>query len=197
MRQSGDFVISVTTSEATMRYFKILLLVTLILLISFKSEANELQIPPRFSADDSHALVSSQEAILYSLDPTPPAFLEISPGKTETFHGWRVLGKIKLTGNLARIAALSFDEALDPEEKNAHSPGYHPMIYKCVIEPRHGLKIEAYGHKYDFVLCYHCGQMVMYRDGQETEYLADHGSAQALDKILSDAHIPLPPPSKN
>ncbi|TAL38089.1 MAG: hypothetical protein EPN97_04150 [Alphaproteobacteria bacterium] len=153
------------------------------------------QTPPRFSAENSHALASAKEVILYSLDPVPPEPQQVKSGEMETFHGWRVLGKAKLTGRHASIATSAFDAALNPEEKKSHDSDYEQEFAQCLLEPRHALTFQSEGHIYDFVLCYECGQMVMYRDGKETEYNADHGSPQALDNILTEAHIPLPPPA--
>jgi hypothetical protein len=126
------------------------------------------------------ALQSAKSVVLYSLDPE-----NVSTTGDARFHYYKILGETRLDPAQTRIATRAVEKAVDD------SLGYSPDCFN----PRHGLRISAQGHLYDFVLCYSCDGLDIYRDGQEIATLTVTGSPQTLNRLLVAAHVPLPRPA--
>ena len=118
--------------------------------------------------------------------PTVPA----PPKYTDVFEGHGVLGKIPLEGSQAAAAAAEFRHTLI---WILPSPVISFSAAMC-FNPRHGLRIESRGHEYDFLLCYECRQMDIFRDGKQIAHLFIRGSPTALNALLTQAHIPIETP---
>ena len=58
--------------------------------------------------------------------------------------------------------------------------------------PHHMVRITSQGHVYDFVICFNCGNAQVYRDGIWKYQFGWTGDRSAFNKILINAHVPLP-----
>jgi hypothetical protein len=138
------------------------------------------------------ALAEATRATLYSLEPDslPPSGARAAATETNGIHrsadtnileGYWVLGSTELTNDAARAATRAFQNAI------AESRG---PVARC-FDPHHGLRLSADGHVYDYLLCYHCGQMQVYEDGKFTSMVGVTGSPEALNAMLKAARVPL------
>jgi hypothetical protein len=129
------------------------------------------------------------QLVLYSVDgPTVnnqrPKQEEL---KGELLYGYPVLGKVELKDRHQRREVLTALEAAvrDGAEK-----------YKC-FKPRHVVRTARAGVTTDMVICFECRNYMSYRNGaweQENGTLAISDAMQPLlDKILTDAGVPLAP----
>jgi hypothetical protein len=102
----------------------------------------------------------------------------------ELLDEYEILGKVELDKAKLNIVANEFRSALD------HWNGTENACFN----PRHALRIESGGHVYDLVLCYECKQLEIYEDGAEIRGdWGAGGSPAVLNKILTDAKVPLAP----
>jgi hypothetical protein len=61
------------------------------------------------------------------------------------------------------------------------------------VLPRHLLEINYSGHVYDFVIRFECHEVHVYKDQTiRLEFMIHKASAAPFNKVLTDAHIPLP-----
>jgi hypothetical protein len=140
--------------------------------------ARAVDVPPNVLTPElQHVLNSARSAVLYSLDPN----LDRRSG--ELFCGVRVLGKARLQADETRRAADAFASAVS---------NWKGVTAEC-FNPRHGLSITSDGHRYDFVLCYECQQIAIYRDGNDVSELGATGSPATLNAILRTHHLRLAP----
>jgi hypothetical protein len=135
----------------------------------------------RVPASVRQLLSKSERLELLSLDP------HHWEGEGPRFHRYRILGSTTLTGDAANrlVSAL---------EESASEPMFGPA--NCFL-PRHGLRIMADRSRVDLVICFQCNSARVYveRDGQEPVedyYLPGHSAQTALNKMLTDAGVPLP-----
>jgi hypothetical protein len=134
--------------------------------------------------DRAQAVLAKPDSVdLYSLDPIPPG-----PGEepTEFFQGWQVLGKNAVTDADGRKAVLAAAATI--------RPGWGA---KC-FNPRHGIRATAGEKTADLVNCFECRWVYVFLDReQEVVHLTIGRDQQpALDKVLTDAKVPLPRPAK-
>ena len=59
------------------------------------------------------------------------------------------------------------------------------------FDPRHALHVTSRGHKFEFLLCYACHQMAVYRDGKRIGTLGIAGSAKPMNALLAAAKLPI------
>jgi hypothetical protein len=129
-------------------------------------------LPPEFQ----HILDSATNVALYSLEP-----LSTRTGSVGRLDGFEILGWASLDRDQAKHAAGIFAKAVaDWDGLNAD----------C-FDPRHALHIVDQGRAYDFLLCYACEQLVIYRDGQEVAQVGASGSPTALNNLLRELHLPV------
>ncbi len=58
---------------------------------------------------------------------------------------------------------------------------------------RHVLEINFSGHVYDFVICFECAEAHVYKDQTlRLEFVIPKASGDPFNKVLTDAHVPLP-----
>lgn len=128
-------------------------------------------------ADVKAALEKAGEWELYSLQP-----IEVTD--KDAFHGWKVLGKTAVKDADTRKALLA---ALDKGAKDNDG-----SVAKC-FNPRHGIRIKAGDQTIDLVICFECFQAVVFTGDKHTgKFLTTASPQPALDKVLTDAKIPLP-----
>lgn len=133
-----------------------------------------------FSPEAAQALQHAKAVTLYSLEPTnrsePPA---------RSLHHFAVLGKTSLSGDQAGEAIAAFRAAMDAAAKRDVV-----MVAAC-FEPRHAISISAGGHRYDYLLCYACGSLEVFRDGKLISDVLATGSPERLNDLLRAKGVPL------
>ncbi len=113
--------------------------------------------------------------VLYSLGDGSPTATQ-----REVFHGSPVLGKAVLTGDEPPQATRAFREAT--------SAGEPDSIPRC-FEPHHAMRITYAGHRYDYLICYTCGGLLVYNDDKKIAAHGIDGSPAGLNTLLTQHHI--------
>jgi hypothetical protein len=132
-----------------------------------------------FPADIKTALEKADTWELYSLDPQ----FHKDPPK-EAFHGFGVLGKTTVKDAAARKKMLA------AMEKGAKDNGGE--VAAC-FNPRHGIRIKSGDKTLDLVICFECAQVKDFTGDKEGHgYLTTRSPQPTLDKVLTDAKVPLP-----
>jgi hypothetical protein len=127
------------------------------------------------------ALDAPASVILYSIQP--------STWPHGSFYHFSVLGHVELHGDQASQAIKEFRNSAVNMMAGVWSD---ERIDNCVISPRHALRVVSEGHTYDFLLCYECHQLEVFRDGKEVTFIAGTtGEPQVLNGLLTAAKIPL------
>jgi len=131
------------------------------------------------------ALQSAITGTLYSLDP---GMMAGAPGD-KAFHNHHVLGQAELDLKQMVTASSAFQSAV---------ANWNPSMGMALcFNPRHGLRVTANGHVFDFVLCYECGQLYIYEDDKNIASLGAIGTPDILNNLLSTAKVPLPAPAQS
>ncbi|MDB5037016.1 MAG: hypothetical protein JWQ35_544 [Bacteriovoracaceae bacterium] len=142
---------------------------------SLSDTSTEVKKENSLSQELNQVLNASEKAVLYSLEP------QRTPSANERFYGFLVLGSIPLTKNQTTRAVKAFKEAI------AQSKGYAARCF----EPRHALHLTSSSHVYDFLLCYHCLQMEVYKDGKMEQTLLVGGDSNDLNALMTETRIPI------
>lgn len=132
--------------------------------------------PNALPAEATQALHSNGNAIIYSLEPWE------KPGKQVTrLQRYEILGQSDLTDAQRSIAVGAFDSAI---------AGWDGNVAMC-FDPRHALRIQFKGHAYDFLLCYSCHQIEVFRDGKPFGGAGAAGSPKVLNDLMTSLQLPL------
>jgi hypothetical protein len=151
---------------------KILLLI-LIAVTNIPLHASTPKVLPR---DVLQVLNSADTAILYSLDPT------IRSGTNkQTLYNFKILGQMHVDAKQMPVVADTFKNAV------ANFKGIAPNCF----DPHHDLRIVSGGHIYDFLVCFKCSALVIYKDKKVTVSLGITSSPDVLDNLLKGSNIPL------
>jgi hypothetical protein len=126
--------------------------------------------------DAAQALHESRSGDLYSLEPWSPR-----ASRGPTLYRFQILGKKRVDGLAYKAAA---------EELEAAVGRWDERIAAC-FDPRHALHVTSRGHKFEFLLCYACHQMAVYRDGKRIGTLGIAGSAKPMNALLAAARLPI------
>jgi len=121
-------------------------------------------------------LDSASSVVLYSLEP-----IMQQPGMRDQLDGFDILGKVNLDREETKICVATFEKAI------ADSNG---QAMDC-FDPRHALRVFSDGHNYDFLLCYACDHLAVYRDGRDVGGVSVAGSPGALNHLLKKHHLPI------
>jgi len=121
-------------------------------------------------------LRSPHSAIFYSLEPWERPKLG-----DKTLYHYKILGQTVLDPTQEQVVAGAFQMAVGE---------WDGLIANC-FDPRHALRISSRGHTYDFLLCYNCHQLYVYKDEKLLANLGAGGSPKFLNGLLSAAHVPL------
>jgi hypothetical protein len=119
---------------------------------------------------------------LYSLDPaTDP---REKRDKTETYYGWKVLGKTRIKEQAVRKKLV--DALRLAAEDNATS------MAACFI-PRHGLRLTSGKETVDLVICFQCLRIQVFVNGNMAKGFLTTGDPQKeFDAVLRAAGVELP-----
>ena len=129
----------------------------------------------KLPVDAAEALHASEKVILYSLEPT-------SWGTTNNLQGFKILGQATLDGKQAVTAVAAFESAICKKE---------PKFEVLCFDPRHAIRVKSKGHTFDFLLCYNCSHLYIYRDNNIISELDAKGSPKVLNDLLTINNIPL------
>jgi hypothetical protein len=157
---------------AAIALFTLLLIASVMLLGGKRTPSLPTTIPDPVE----NALASPNKITLYSLTPAGNDWKG-----TNSFHGYRVLGKVMLEGEEAFQVANEFKQAVFRADGSMAS---------C-FNPRHGLQVADKTHTFDFVLCYECRQMEVYENNKKIADLGAKGSPSLLNEILIKKNVPL------
>jgi hypothetical protein len=120
---------------------------------------------------------------LLSLDPTFRA--NKADRRNDDFHGWRILGRLRVEGDEKEAIAAALNEGVD--ESNGIELG-------CAIEPRHGIRVTDGDRNTDFLICFKCGQVVvLVGDTESSEFLTTASPRKQFDAILGKSQMPIAP----
>lgn len=95
--------------------------------------------------------------------------------------GYEVVEHKILEGDLAHLVAYEFLRVLDGEN---YSSG-------C-FDPRHALIVETEAHMYDYLLCFACGKMAIYEDGEYLSRIETQRDAEVLNALMVKAGMTIP-----
>lgn len=126
--------------------------------------------------DAVQALHASRSGDLYSLEPWSQP-----PGRGPALYRFQILGKKRIDGVAYKAAA---------EELEAAVGRWDDKMAAC-FDPRHALHVTSRGHRFEFLLCYACHQMAVYRDGKRIGTLGIAGSAKPMNALLAAAKLPI------
>jgi len=132
--------------------------------------------------DAAQALASATKVTLYSLDPSRSLEPQSGKQKKSMLHDCTILGKVELRNTAAKQATKAFQDAVF---------GWRGSAGAC-FDPHHALSVVSGGHTYDYLLCYSCGGMAIYKDGEFIAKFGASGSARILNKLLTANRVPLP-----
>jgi TPR repeat protein len=134
---------------------------------------------PTLAEEVLKALNSPSTITLYSLQPWG------GPDLPEwDFHGHHQNGHVALNQEKARQAIAALNDAI--------SKGAAGVQSLCIINPRHALRVISSGNTYDILICYECGQLELYKNGQSLPFSGSIGSKpDVLNRLLKQAGIPL------
>ena len=136
----------------------------------------ENKLPP----EAEQALRAPGKVTLYSLEPDIPP-VPRDKALHQVFHNAKLLGQTELDGKQSAMAVAEIKSAISE---------WKGQIFMC-FSPRHALRVTAKGHTYDFLLCYACQALEIYRDDQPLASLGAAGSPKVLNQLLRAAKVPL------
>jgi hypothetical protein len=147
------------------------------------------------SGQKANKLPSAAKSILEKADQIE--LLSIDPGHPERdepppkgdYYGWKVLGKTVIED---KDTQKSIHSAL---EQGIAEGGWPPACF----DPRHAIHASDNGKTVDLLICFECKQILVYLDGQRQDpYVFTSSSPEpVLDKVLTQANVPLAPKPKH
>jgi hypothetical protein len=130
----------------------------------------------RFSSASLRALRSDSEAVFYSIEPWPEENLK------QGFRGHQIVGQY-------RLAAQSDRDAIADMISGATHGAWDAA---ACFDPRHAFRARGSDGIYDFLLCFQCGEAVVYRPDGKTDSIFITGKADFLNDFLRSHAVPLP-----
>ena len=125
----------------------------------------------------ARALHHADQYELYSLFP-----IATSGGTKPQFHGHNILGQISITDPAVRERLNTALEAGAKDGNDAH----------LCFNPRHGIRVTRGGEVTDFVICFECHQVEIWRNQQRAGGFLTSGIPQAVfDEVLKKASVAL------
>jgi hypothetical protein len=125
----------------------------------------------KFTAQMSEVMSHSSSMIVYSLEAK-----QASP-RQKNFHGWTLLGQadVPLPADRNTIGQRIIDDT-----------GIRNVTF-CGFFPHHGVRASYRGRQIDFVICFQCGPIEIFEDGQYWNHgvLERRDLEQQLNGILA------------
>ncbi len=135
-------------------------------------------------AKEDEALKALSEAktvtayTLIGLSPQSPR----GAGYEEKIHGHPIIAEKKLDGNLAQDVTAAFESSI-----------VNQMSLGACFEPRHALTVNTEKHRFDYLLCFECAGLAIYKDGKYITKLGTHRDYSGLNAFMIKAGLPLSP----
>jgi len=130
----------------------------------------------RFSSASLAALRSDSEAVFYSIEPWP----DDDPMKG--FHGHEIVGQKRVDDTDIRESFADFIAT------STHGAWDRAACF----DPRHAFRARGSDGVYDFLLCFQCGQAVVYSPDGRREWVLIVGKPDLLNDYLRQHSIPRP-----
>lgn len=132
----------------------------------------------------SQALREGTEFELISIEPKDNQEID-SPNRID---GNLILGRTAVTDKETRDALVhAIEESAIPMDGSV----------ACLIKPRHVVRVKHNGEVYDFIICFQCKIMQLWKRGKfDSEFVFDRKHKDLFNKVLTDANVKLADPSK-
>jgi hypothetical protein len=119
---------------------------------------------------------------LLSLEPAPHYKQTFS----EKFHGWSVLGKIKISGEKEQQQILDVLNKGIIQAKKANRG-----VANC-FEPRHGIHLIKKGQSIDYVICFSCWRVEKFVGNKDSKTIPINDSPMlTFNDLLIKSGVPL------
>jgi hypothetical protein len=136
---------------------------------------------PNFLPSEVEQILAQGEFELLSLDPYVLTDKQRRRLQGKLFHGYRVLGRVKIPKGPQR------DQLLQALQKAiANSRG----VYIYCFDPRHAIRASVGGHTVDLAICFECEMIRIYPSGEPLAN-TDATAQPILDAALKRAGVPL------
>lgn len=133
---------------------------------------------------DSHDYSNADQFTLYSIDGNSYPPLEEPPADSPKFHRWPILGEADIAHADLR------NELMDALAKGiSESDG---GMAKC-FNPRHGLRIVENGQTTEYLICFECLQVQIYRGGEMDHELTSESPKDTFNRAVRNANMTLAP----
>ncbi|MBL8821288.1 MAG: hypothetical protein JNJ77_01780 [Planctomycetia bacterium] len=139
---------------------------------------------PQELADYLAPISDADKVTLYSIDGKDPEGSKPSNKGAEKFHGTPVLGTIEIKDSQIR------EQLVQALLKNMQVEG--KAIPACFI-PRHGIRAEKSGKTTDYVICFECYQVEVYRNTMRYKLQVERQPQELLNRLLKEGNIPIAP----
>jgi hypothetical protein len=157
------------------------LMAATMLTVSAIAEEVPLRQVPNFLPPDTERLLVEGEFELLSIDPALLTDKQRRRLGTRLFHGYKVLGRVKIPKGPQRDQLL---HALQQAIANS------PLYYVYCFDPRHAIRASVGAQTVDLLICFECERIEVY--SPDKSLVATNPTAQpALDAALKHAGIPL------
>ncbi|PTY00860.1 hypothetical protein DB346_14720 [Verrucomicrobia bacterium LW23] len=100
-------------------------------------------------------------------------------------HGYAEVGKVELSAPAASVALSKGVSAVNPEERGLRLTRGGKL---CAFDPHHAVSFTRSGHSYDVIICFSCGELLVYRDGWRLSGVWDFtGHPHNLNHALAES----------
>ncbi len=177
-------------------FFAFTITIAIIFVVSYFQSSNK-SVSHQSEVDIALSVLSNAKTLtLYSLEPKTdnpeinnPILNEKKkknlPISLPKHYGTNLLGQTQVSGKEARLAAAEFRSVL----------GGNAIVMCACWEPRHAIRVVTQDHTYDYLLCYQCIEMKIYKDGHFLTSLkvrVNAGNPGILNQMLKEAGVKLP-----
>ena len=151
------------------------------LAVSAAEQESPLRSGTNFLPPEVGRILAEGEFELLSLDPALLTDKQRRRLRTKLFHGYEVLGRVKIPKGPKR------DQLLQPlQQAIANSRG----VFVYCFDPRHAIRASVGAQTVDLVICFECDMIHLY--SPDKALVNTNATAQpALDAALKRAGIPL------
>lgn len=125
-------------------------------------------------------LNTGERFVCFSLDPARP---KTNSPPSDTFHDYTILGRIEIPSQEGRAELLL--NALYKGIKDSDG-----TVYKC-FEPRHGISATLAGETVDLVICFECGQIVVYEKKDVKAVIISRSPLPTFNQVLKLEGLPI------
>lgn len=138
-----------------------------------------------FPEELKQVLINASHATMYSLEANKP-----KEKLKKNLHGYKLLGSAKIDGEIVKSVSNEYVKSLQAYKDEITSGVMRAS--GCMFQPRHALRITTSDkHTYDFLVCFSCGQIAVYKDKVHYWGGQVRGAPDKLNAILVAKHLPL------